>query len=229
MLVKKKLKVTKTLIAASFFITIIAIMTPVMAAGSNRFLFIAIGDDLDLDATNLIVGKIELDECGEPLSGQVVFHQRIYDSGEKVYTMKGTLKKGSLNTSKHVFYCPIFNAWWINVWWIEGEGKFKTTNTDYTVFFRNSMFLMMPNTEGKYIPATIFMWLSLTKEYYPGEFDNEGNLLPPPLGEDPLISKGESWVLAGVFWDTGIEMDFGYGIGIVPIGPVSNLTRYIKF
>ncbi|TFF83919.1 MAG: hypothetical protein EU552_02230, partial [Promethearchaeota archaeon] len=56
---KKISKATKGLIAASFLIGIIAIITPVMAASSNRVLFMAIGDDLDINATNLIIGNIK--------------------------------------------------------------------------------------------------------------------------------------------------------------------------
>ena len=76
---RKKSKVTKSLIAVSFLIGIITIVTPVMAAGSNRLLFMAIGDDLDFpETTNIIIGKIEFGGSGELPSAQVLFHQKIY-------------------------------------------------------------------------------------------------------------------------------------------------------
>ncbi|GAG95533.1 unnamed protein product, partial [marine sediment metagenome] len=92
MIVKKKSKVTKALIAASFLIGIIAIFTPVIAANSNRVFFMAIGDDLDIsEAKNIIIGKIEFGGGGElPSPARVFFHSKIYDdSGEKVYVMIG--------------------------------------------------------------------------------------------------------------------------------------------
>jgi len=224
--VKKKSKVTKGLIAASFIITIIVIVSPVLAAGSNRILFVAIGDDLDFpETTNIIVGKVDSSGDGSKL----IFHQRIYDeSGKKVYSMVGRLKDGSILTTEHYFYCPIFNVWFINVWWVMGEGKVKTTDTDFQILFRNSLPLTLPNTEGKWVSASVFMWFNPTKEYYEAEFDGEGNLLPPPLNDAPLIMEEEIWVLAGVFWDTGIPMDFGFGVGILPIGPVSYMTKYME-
>ena len=82
---KKKSKVSKTLIAATFLISIFALFTIVNACGSNRILVMAIGDDLDLNATDLIIGKIENGEEGVPPSVKAVFHQRIYDdSGKKL-------------------------------------------------------------------------------------------------------------------------------------------------
>jgi hypothetical protein len=225
-IVKKESKLTKTLITASFLIGFLAIITPVMATGSIRGSFIARGDDLDFpDTTNIIIGMV--DSSGD--NAKLMFYQRIYDeSGKKAYSMVGMLKDGSLLTTEHYFYCPIFNVWFINVWWVMGEGRVKTTDTDFQIFFRNSLPITLPNTESQWASASIFMWFNPTKEYYEAEFDEEGNLMPPPLNEAPLIMEGESWVLAGVFWDTGIPMDFGFGIGILPIGPVSYMTKYME-
>ena len=221
---KKKLKFLKPLTAIFIFISIISLSTTVTACGRNRIFFMAYGEDLDLTGfNNLIIGSVKGHK------GEVMFYSGVHDeSGE--YEMLGMLEKGKLKTTEHMFYCPVLNAWWINVWWIEGEGLFRTTDTNREVIFRNSIpNFIMPNTEGHYVSATIFMWLTVTKEYYPAEFDELGNLLDPPLDEDPLIWEEGRWVLAGVFWDTGIPQDFGFGIGILPIGPVSYLTRYIKF
>ena len=226
MLVKKKSKVTKTLIAASFFITIIAIMTPVMAAGSNRFLFIAIGDDLDLDATNLIVGKIEFDEDGEPPLGKAVFHQRIYDdSGKKVYTMMGILKEGYLINTSYYFLCPVLEKWFINVSVVIGEGVFKTTDTDYPIKYRRMFDITMPNTGGKFVPATILMLLSLTAEFYYPDPDDPMNPATIPWDQKPEVLEEGGWVLAGALWNVSIPMDAGFGEGILPVGPVSYFTN----
>ena len=220
---KKNLRVVKPLIALFIFISIIAFSTTVNACGSDRIFVMAKGEDIDLQGfNNLIIGNIKGNKGG------VIFHSKFHDESGK-YAMSGSLTKGSLKTTEHMFYCPVYNVWWINVWWLEAEGKFKTTDTELVVFFRNFMYITMPNTNGKWISASIFMWLTFTDEYYPAEFDEEGNLLPPPLGTVPLIWEGERWVLAGVFWDTGIpELNVGYGAGILPIGPVSSITRYIE-
>jgi len=222
--VRKKSKVTKTLIAVSFLIGVIAIVTPVLAAGSNRVLFMAMGDDLDINATNLIIGKIEFDkDSGIPSVAQVNFHQKIYDeSGEKVYSMMGILKDGLLLTTEHYFFCPIFNVWFVNVWWFMGMGRFKTTDTDYPLVYRNWFPITMPNTEGKFVSAPILMFLSPTAEYCledPGAY---------PPGEHPEVytHPGGAWVLAAVL--CGIIVVTPNGPVELPIGPISYLTRYIE-
>jgi len=221
--VRKKSKVTKALIAVSFLIGIIAIVTPVMAAGSNRVLFLAIGDDLDFpETTNIIIGKIKFGGGGEFPSAQVVFHQKIYDdSGEKVYAMKGMLKDGLLLTTDHYFLCPIFDVWFINVWWVMGEGMVKTTDTYCQVFFRNLFPITMPNTEGKYVSAPILMFLSPTAEYCledPGTYT-------PGSPENPInILEQGGWVLAAVIW----EVETPIGPMELPIGPISYLTKYME-
>ncbi len=229
MVEKMKLKVTTALIAALFLISAITIVTPVKAADPNRILmidFMAKGDDLDISgATNSIIGKIKYDKVsGIPLV-QVEFHLKIYEeSGEKVYAMKGKLKDGLLLTTEFYFYCPIFNVWFINVWWVMGEGLVKTTDTDFPVFFRNSFPITLPNTGGKYVSAPILMFLSPTAEYCledPGTY--------PPGTENPVyILEQGRWVLAAVMWDVGIPMDVGFGFGILPVGPVSYLTKYME-
>ncbi len=221
MIVKKKSKVTKALIAVSFLIGIIAIVTPVMAADSNRVLIMAKGDDLDLPgATNLIIGKIEFGGGGELPSVQAVFHQKIYDeSGEKVYAMKGKIKDGVVLTNQFAFFCPVFKVYFINVWFIEGDGKFKTTDTVIEVSYRGLFTITMPNTEGKYVPASFVMLLSFTAEYC--EKDPADPVYPPGSPDNPIkiLDQGE-WVVAGVIWDFA-------GIGPLLIGPVSYLTKYI--
>jgi len=222
MVVKKTLKVTKALIAALFFISIIAFVTPVLAAGSNRVLFMAIGDDLDINATNLIIGKIEIGEDGELPLVQAVFHQKIYDdSGEKVYEMKGILKDGLLLTTDHYFYCPVFEVWFINVSWVMGEGTFKTTDTDFQVFFRNLFPITLPNTGGKFVSAPILMFLSPTAEYC---LEDPGTYLPGSPENPVNILEQGAWALAAVIWEVETPM----GPMELPIGPISSLTRYME-
>jgi len=222
MIVKKKSKVTKALIAVSFLIGIIAIVTPVMAADSNRLLIMAKGDDLDLPgATNFILGKIEFGGGGELPSVQAVFHQKIYDeSGEKVYAMKGMLKDGLLLQTDYYFYCPVFEVWFINVWWVMGEGLVKTTDSDIVVFFRNLLPITMPNTKGKYESAQILMFLSFTGEYCledPGTY-------PPGTYPPVFILPEGGWALAAVIW----EVETPIGPMVLPVGPISYLTKSIE-
>jgi len=217
MIVKKKSKVTKALIAVSFLICIIAIVTPVMAADSNCLLIMAKGDDLDLPgATNFILGKIEFGGGGELPSVQAVFHQKIYDeSGKKVYAMKGMLKDGLLLQTDYYFYCPVFEVWFINVWWVMGEGLVKTTDTDFQVFFRRLATITLPNTEGKYESAQILMFLSFTGEYC---LEDPGTYHPGTYPPVFILPEG-GWALAAVMW---YVPEFG---AVIPIGPVSYLTK----
>ena len=224
---KKISKATKGLIAASFLIGIIAIITPVMAAGSNRILFMAIGDDLDINASDLIVGNIKSGKNGEPSSVKAVFHQRIYDdSGKKVYTMMGMLKEGYVINTSYYFLCPILMKWFINVSVVIGGGIFKTTDTDLELTYRNVFKdITMPNTGGKFVQAPILMLLSFTAEfYYPNPLD-PFNPATIPWNEPPEVLPEGGWVLAGALWDVGIPDDVGFGVGILPVGPVSYFTK----
>ncbi|UCD01906.1 MAG: hypothetical protein JSV23_02490, partial [Promethearchaeota archaeon] len=183
------------------------------------------GDDLDLPRTrNFIIGNIKFGGNSEPESAGVFFYSKIYDESGK-YAMIGMTKNAMLVTDQLMFYCPVFNVWFINVWFFMGEGMFRTTDINISLVFRNSFYITMPNTEGQCVPASIFMWLSHTGEYY--ECDPEDPNYPPqPIGEIQISEQ--KWVLAGVFWDVGIPMDVGFGYGILPIGPLSYLTAYIE-
>ncbi|MHA1241695.1 MAG: hypothetical protein ACTSQU_13080, partial [Promethearchaeota archaeon] len=158
------------------------------AANPNRILmvdFMAKGDDLDISgATNSIIGKIKYDKVSGNHLAQVEFHSKFYDeeSGEKVYAMKGKLKDGLLLTTEFTFYCPVFEVWFINVWQVVGPGKFKTTDTDYDLTYRNWFPITMPNTGGKYEPAMILILLSPTAEYY--SLDPVTN--PPETTDNPI-------------------------------------------
>ncbi|MFW9942976.1 MAG: hypothetical protein ACFFFT_18210 [Candidatus Thorarchaeota archaeon] len=219
---KMKLKMATTLIALSFII--IAMSTSVATAYPNRTYFIAIGPDLDLPkTTNFMIGTIKSGRGSEPPTAQALFYSKIHDHlNEKKYVMTGMLK-GERLTKEHYFYCPVFNVWFINVWLFMGDGIFKTTDTNIEVFFRNLFLITMPNTEGEYISAPMLMLLSPTAEYY--EVDPEDPLNPEtiPWDEPPKTLK-KGWVLPAVLWDVGIPKDFGFGVGILPIGPLSYLT-----
>jgi hypothetical protein len=232
--VKTKLKI---LIAASFLIGIIAIISPAAAAGSSRVFLIACGDDMDLPGdnihitrvNNIIIGKIELDEEGKPTSARVLFHQKIYgESGKKAYEMKGSTKNGELTNEQWMFYCPVCNVWFVNVWRFEGEGKFKTTKNDFPVIYRRFVPITMPNTGGKYITYKIFMWVSPTGECYDSVGDPMDPTNPPTPTGELKIWPGGGWALAGVYWDVGLPMDAGFGYGFMPVGPVSYLTWYFE-
>ena len=220
MIVKKKSNVTKGLFAATFLITIITLLTTVNACVSNRVLFIAIGDDLDLDGTtNIIIGSINKGD--EPPTVKAAFYQRICDeSGKNVYTMTGMLKDGLVLSTDFYFFCPISNAYVIHVWMVMGNGVFKTTDTNYNVVYRNMFPITMPNTEGEYVSAPMLMFLIPTAEYCledPGTY-------PPGEYPEVFVDPEGAWVLVAALWDVGIPMDMGFGDGILPIGPISYLS-----
>jgi len=79
-----------------------------------------------------------------------------------------------------------------------GEGKLKTTDTVIVIEHRG-VTITLPNTEGKYIPATIFMLVSPNGEHLDGVWEQGG------------------WAVAAI-------MDGG-----IPIfGGVSYLTKYME-
>ena len=209
MVMKNKSKVTKTLIAVSFLIGIIAIATPVLAADPNRILMIDImakGDDLDISgATTSIIARIEFDKTGANPLAQVGFHSKIYDeSGEKIYSMKGKLKDGLIISNSFQFYCVVREVTWINLWFIVGVGKLKTTDIDMEIEYRG-VTITLPNTGGQYVPAMICMMVSPKGEYV--------------LGEDPevFIWPEGGWAAAGIMVG-----------GIPSVGGVTYLTKYME-
>jgi len=212
---KKKLKVTTALVVSSLLLSslllgIIAIMTPVKAADPNRILMIDImakGDDLDIaGATTSIIAKIEFDKAsGTPLVAQVEFQTKIYDdSGEKIYSMKGKLKDGIILSDSFPFYCEVRNVTWINLWFIIGEGKLKTTDTFIGIEYRGQT-ITLPNTGGQYIPFFIFMMVN-------------------PKGEYVLEDPNEVFI-----WPQGGWATAGIMIGGIPsLGVVTYLTKYME-
>ena len=152
-------------------------------------------------------------ENGEPPSAKAVFHQRIYDeSGKKVYAMNGMLTEGILVQTDYYFFCPIFQVWFINVWFVMGEGMYKTTDTDLDLLYRRTFPITMPNTEGKYVSTPMIMMLSTT-----GEYCIEHPSTNPEVFTDP------PWALVGVL--CGIIVETPMGSVELPIGPAAYLTR----
>jgi hypothetical protein len=207
---KKKLKVTTALLTSLFLVSIIAVSTPAIAAKPDGRLMINImakGDDMDIPgydegdyrATTLIVGKIRFDKVEGVLLGRVEFHIKIYniDSGEKVYTIKGKLKNGMV-LSNQEFVCTVRGVTWINLWQVVGVGMIKTPDTDLTIDYRGQS-IALPNTGGKWSPATIVMMVS-------------------PNGENFEQEEWEGWAFAGI-------MD----MNMIPIfGGVTYLTNYME-
>jgi len=205
---KTKLKVTTTLLASLFLVSIIAISTPAIAAKPDGRLMINImakGDDLDIPgydlgnyrATTLIVGKIRFDEVSGDLLGRVEFHINIYEieSGEKVYSMKGKLKNGMVLPGQE-YECNVRLVTWTNLWFVMGMGMIKTTDTDLAIVHRGQL-KTLPNTGGKYIPAYIVMIVS-------------------PNGDNEEGDDWEGWAFAGIMEN------------FIPVfGGVAYLTKYM--
>ena len=217
---KTKLKVTTVLLVSLFLVSIIAGSTPAIAAKPEPSLMIDIlakGDDQDIPpyesedgiyrATTLIVGKIKFDKVSGELLGQVEFHIKIYEieSGEKVYTIKGKLKDG-VAIPEQEFECDVRGVTWINLWFIMGMGMIKTTDTDLTIVYRGYP-IALPNTGGKWSPATIFMMVS-----------PYGDFKIPIPGGFFYGSAGFGWAFAGINDFNGIEM----------FGGVTGLTKYVE-
>jgi len=177
-IMKKKLKMTTALLASLFLVSIIAVSTPTIAAEPDRILMIDImakGDDLDISgASTTTVAKIEYDKVsGAPL-GRVEFHIKIYDeSGEKIYSMKGKLKEAASVFIYPFWYCPVRDVTWINFWYVTGEGMIKTTDTDMEILYRGQI-IALPNTGGKWSPATIVMLVSPNGEHTEGFWPQGG-------------------------------------------------------
>jgi len=205
--VNKKSKLTKTLIATSFFISIIAIMAPVIGYGTNGVLIIAKGDDADIaGATTSIIAMIEFDkDSGLPTVAQLEFQTKIYDeSGKKIYSLKGKLKEGLVISDSFQFYCDVREVLWINLWFVMGQGVIKTTDADLVIEYRGGI-ITLPNTEGQYLPVTIWMMVNPKGEYL--------------LGEDPTVYI---WPEGG--WATAIII-----VGGMPtVGVVTYLTKYME-
>jgi len=216
---KKKLKVTTALLTSLFLVSIIAVSTPAIAAKPDGRLMINImakGDDMDIpgydlgiyNGTTLIVGKIKFDEISGEGLGRVEFHIKIYhdESGKKVYTIKGKLKNGMV-ISNEEFVCTVRGVTWINLWLVVGEGMIKTTDTVIEDFEYRGETITLPNTGGKWSPATVVMMVS-----------PNGDFKIPINGDFFYGSVGFGWALAGIMGFDGLGM----------FGGVTGLTKYME-
>ncbi|MFX1454617.1 MAG: hypothetical protein ACFFDB_04520 [Promethearchaeota archaeon] len=210
---RKKSKVTKTLIAVSFLIGIIAIVTPVIGYGTNGILIIAKGDDADIaGATTSIIAMIDFDkDSGIPSVAQVQFQTKLYDeSGKKIYSMKGKFKDALVSESNNFkFYCSVRGVTWVNLWNITGQGVLKTTDVDIDINYRDWGTIPLPNTEGQYLPVSFWMLVNPLGEYVEGEYP----------GGDPKVYI---WPEGG--WATIIIIING----IPTVGVVTYLTKYLE-
>ena len=218
---KTKLKVTTALLASLFLVSIIAVSTPAIAAKPDRTLMIDVmakGDDMDiLGATTFINGKIKFDEVSGVGLGRVEFHTKIYDEfGEKFYSIKGKLKKGSV-FSDFYFDCSVRGVRWVNLWLVTGEGLVKTTDTVIEDFEYRGYPITLPNTGGKYVLATVLMMVSPKGDY---EVWVEGYWLDGEWIEGYWEegSFGAGWVSAGIMGFDGLEL----------FGGVTALTKYME-
>jgi len=179
----------------------------VIGCGTNGILIIAKGDDGDIaGATTSIIAKIEFDKAsGLPSVAHLEFQTKIYDeSGKKIYSLKGKLNDSLVISDSFQFYCTVREVMWINLWYVMGEGVIKTTDADLEIEYRGET-VTLPNTEGQYIPVSIWMMVNPIGEYV--------------LGEDPKI---HIWPEGG--WATAIII-----VGGIPtVGVVTYLTKYME-
>jgi len=204
-MMKKKLKVNRALLATSFLIGIIVLIAPVIASGTNGVLIIAKGDDGDIaGATTSIIAII--DNSSVPAVVQIEFQTKLYDeSGKKIYSMKGKLKDALVISDSFQFYCSVREVMWVNLWFIMGEGKLKTTDANIEIDFRDVGMVTLPNTEGKYVPFSFWMMVN-------------------PKGEYILEDPNEVFIWPQGGWATVI-ITIG---GIPSIGVVTYLTKYME-
>jgi hypothetical protein len=206
-MVVKKTKMTKLLIATIFLLTIITLVTTANACAFNRILVIARGDDGDISgATTSIIAMIEYDKDSDiPSVADCSFLTKLYDeSGEKIYSMMGILKDALVISDKFQFYCSVRKVTWINLLFIMGEGKLKTTDAELEIEYRGQD-ITLPNTKGRYLSYSYWVMINPKVEYV--------------LGEDPQVHV---WPEGG--WATVIIT-----IDEIPtVGVVTYLTRYIQ-
>ena len=158
-------------------------------------------------AETLIVGKIVFDEAGMPV-GQVEFHMTIYvvESGKKVYSIKGHLENATFVMYPIPNYCSVRGVTWINLWFVMGQGRAKTTDVLIENFEYRGNLITLPNTEGKFVPFPIVMLVSPEGQYVGGVWPEGG------------------WAYAGVV----LEFDPLSGMPVKLFGGITWLTKYVE-
>ena len=170
----------RSAITLALFLVLVNTMVmavPVKAADSSRILVIDImakGPDFDVPgAISSIKGRIEYNKDTGELQAQVEFHLKLYDeSGKKIYSMKGMIKDAAVMPGFE-FPCDVRNVIWTNLWYVFGEGKIKTTDTDMQIEYRGKTTLL-PNTGGKYVTMDFAMLVSQYGEHTEGTWDEGG-------------------------------------------------------
>ncbi|MBA7656790.1 hypothetical protein ES703_64717 [subsurface metagenome] len=172
---KKEVKMKKI---CMFLVLCLATMGVYGHAGDNDITqidFMAKGLDEDIgfyeaqhSATTLIVGKIVFDEVsGLPILGDVEFHMTIYDESRKVYSIKGHLENTTFVMYPVPNYCTVRKVTWINLWYVMGMGKVKTTEA-ITIDYRGEEITLL-DTEGKFVNLPIVFAVSSLGEILEGE------------------------------------------------------------
>ncbi|MHA1504452.1 MAG: hypothetical protein ACTSPT_04585 [Candidatus Heimdallarchaeota archaeon] len=175
---KLKAKTFTFLTVALFLANILAMATaPVNATDPDEIFkidIIANGEDQDIPgAITFIQGKIEFDKISGAALGYLEFHIKIYDdTNEKIYSMKGKLKNGLVMIMPY-HYCDVRLVNWTNLWFVMGTGEIKSSDTSITIDYRGQT-ITLPNTGGKYVPATIMLLVSPKGEYVGGVYEQGG-------------------------------------------------------
>ena len=170
----------RSAITLALFLVLVNTMVmavPVKAADSSHMLKIDImakGPDFDVPgAISFIKGTIEYNKDTGELQAQVEFHLKLYDeSGKKIYSMKGMIKDAAVMPGFE-FPCDVRHVTWINLWYVFGEGKIKTTDIDMQIEFRGKL-TTLPNTGGKYVTMDFAMLVSPDGEHADGFWEEGG-------------------------------------------------------
>jgi hypothetical protein len=79
--------------------------------------------------------------------------------------MKGKFKDGLIISNNFQYYCSVRKVTWVNLWFIMGEGKLKTTDGDIEIDYRDMGKITLPNTGGKYVPFSFWMMVNPNGAY----------------------------------------------------------------
>ena len=148
--------------------------------------------DSEYRAVTSIKAEVELKENGDPLLlKELVFSTKIIDGlGEKVYTIEGELLVDVGVMYPFSNYCTVRNVTWINLWFVVGVAKVKTTDIVIENFpYRNDS-ITLPNTHGQYVNLPVVVAVS-------------------PLGETLESAPWGGWAFAGVVTSSDPFKTFG--------------------
>lgn len=137
--------------------------------------------DSEYRAVTSIKAEVELKENGDPLLlKELVFSTKIIDGlGEKVYTIEGELLVDALVFYPVPNYCTVRKVTWINLWYVVGQGKVKTTDIDIEIEYRGNTITLL-NTHGQYVTDIPIVFVV------------------SPLGETVEGAPWGGWAFAGI-------------------------------